>query len=150
MGRNPDFEREGRKQQTIAAGVGLITALAVVAVFHQLYFDSGMFPPVARAYAATIETGVDPTRAASLFLWAIPGAVVQLLGGPRRQLGVLFGTGLLILNSTAGWVVLAGVVARVLLARRRRNETASPRAVVAAGFIAGDALWAFGSSVVRL
>ncbi len=150
MGRNPDFEREGRKQQAVAAGVGLVTALVVVAAFHQIYFDSGMFPPVARAYAATIESGVDPTRAASLFLWAIPGAVIQLLGGPRRQLGVLFGTGLLILNPTAGWVVLAGVVVRVMLASWREHEAGSPRAVVAAGFIAGDALWAFGSSLVKL
>ena len=150
MGRDPDFEREGRKQQAVAAGVGLVTALVVVAVFHQLYFDSGMFPPVARAYAATIESGVDPTRAASLFVWAIPGAVIQLVGGPRRQLGVLFGTGLLILNPTAGWVVLAGVGVRVVLERWWGNGAGSERAVVAAGFIAGDALWAFGSSLVRL
>lgn len=150
MGRDPAFEREGRKQQAVAAGVGLVTALVVVAVFHQLYFDSGMFPPVARAYAATIESGVDPSRATNLFLWAIPGAVIQLLGGPRRQLGVLFGTGLLILNPMAGWVVLAGVVVRALLTRWRGDEASSSRAVVAAGFIAGDALWAFGSSVVRL
>ncbi len=150
MGRDPDFERAGRQQQAVAAGVGLVTALVVVAAFHHLYFDSGMFPPVARAYAATIESGVDPTLAASLFLWAIPGALIQLLGGPRRQLGVLFGTGLLILNPTAGWVVLAGVAVRFVLERWWGSEAGSSRAVVAAGFIAGDAIWAFGSSVVRL
>lgn len=150
FGREPTFELDGRRQQLIAAALGLATAVIVVVLAHGLYFERDLFPPVVRVYAVTIETGIDPSSVAGLFLWAIPGALIQLIGGPRRQLGVLLGTGLLVLNAVAGWAVLTGVIVRLLLTRTGKVEAGSPLTVVAAGLIAGDALWAFFSSVWRL
>ncbi|UCG89418.1 MAG: OPT/YSL family transporter [Gemmatimonadota bacterium] len=149
-GRRQQFERAGRRQQIIAAVLGLLAALVVVSLFHDHYFDRDMFPPVVRVYAVTIQSGIDSSSAGNLLLWAIPGALIQLIGGGRRQLGVLFATGLLVLNAAAGWVVLLGIVIRIVLTRGERVPEGSPLTVLAAGFIAGDALWAFGSSVLRL
>lgn len=47
-------------------------------------------------------------------LWAIPGAVLQALGGSRRQLGLLLVTGLLIGGVWAGWMVVLGLAGRLL------------------------------------
>ena len=120
----------------------------LVALFHDLYFSRNLFPPIDRVFAATIESGIDPSIIRSLAIWAVPGALLQLVGGPDRQLGILFGTGLLILNPAAGWAVLAGIALRLALHRRQR-VSAENTAVFGAGAIAGDALWAFGSSVIR-
>lgn len=149
-GRRGEFEREGRREQIIAAVVGLVAAIVVVGIFHDHYFERGMFPPVVRVYAATIQSGIDLSSANNLLLWAIPGAAIQLIGGAQRQLGVLFATGLLVLNAAAGWAVLVGIFVRIVLTKGERVPEGSPLTVLAAGFIAGDALWAFGSSLVHL
>ncbi|MFC1640065.1 OPT/YSL family transporter, partial [Gemmatimonadota bacterium] len=108
-----------------------------------------LFPPVVRVYAATIDAGIDGSQAMKLLLWAGPGALIQLLGGPKRQIGVLFATGLLILNPAAGWAVLLAILIRFVVARGKMLDR-SPLTVMAAGFIAGDALWSFGSAVFRM
>lgn len=148
-GRDPEFEREGRKQQVFAALLGLLTALVVVALFHDFYFGRDLFPPVVRVYAATIEAGIEGSQAAGLLLWALPGAVVQLAGGPKRQVGILFSTGLLIMNPAAGWAVLTAILIRLALTRGVTKDR-SPLTIMAAGLIAGDALWSFGSAVFRM
>jgi uncharacterized oligopeptide transporter (OPT) family protein len=81
--------------------------------------------------------------------WAIPGAVLQLLGGPRRQLGILFATGLLIPNPLAGWAVLVGIAIRVAMLKWKGAEASGPMEVLAAGFIGGDALYGFFDSVIK-
>jgi len=75
--------------------------------------------------------------------WAIPGAIIQFLGGPRRQLGILLATGLLIPSPLAGWAVVVGVVCRNLC---ERFANAEGMEVFGAGVIAGDALFAFFTS----
>ncbi|MBA3388853.1 MAG: hypothetical protein H0X19_05095 [Rubrobacter sp.] len=42
----------------------------------------------------------------------MPGALLQWLSGPSRQMGVLFATGLLITFPAVGWAVLAGILIR--------------------------------------
>jgi uncharacterized oligopeptide transporter (OPT) family protein len=145
------MELEGRRQQLFAGLVGMAVSLVVVAVAHQIYFDAGQYPPIVKVFAATIEAGVDPSLVGTLLLWAIPGAIVQLIGGSRRQMGVLLATGMLILNPLAGWSVLAGIVLRMIYPRLRKDDEAaeSEMTIAAAGFIAGDALWSFGSSTVK-
>jgi uncharacterized oligopeptide transporter (OPT) family protein len=121
----------------------------MVAAFHGVYFDHDLFPPVARVYAATVQSGVDPSLWRTLLLWATPGAILQIAGGADRQLGVLLGTGLLIVNPAAGWTVLAAITARLLLTKMCGPEVESTLVVFAAGCIAGDALWTFGDSLWR-
>jgi uncharacterized oligopeptide transporter (OPT) family protein len=148
-GRDEEFEREGRKQQIVAAVLGLMTAFVVVALFHDFYFDRDLFPPVVRVYAATIEAGIDGSQGMKLLTWAVPGALIQLIGGPKRQIGILLATGLLILNAAAGWAVLLAILIRFVVAGGKMLDR-SPLTVMAAGFIAGDALWSFGSAVFSM
>ncbi len=147
-GADPAFELDGMRQQFLAAVVAFATALAVVALSWHGYFARDLVPPVARVYVATIGAGVAPGVAPALILWAVPGALLQWAGGPRRQLGVLLSTGLLIANPAAGWGVMAGMTVR-LGWERLLGRPAGQLDAVAAGFIAGDALWSFGDSVVR-
>ncbi|MGO4125390.1 OPT/YSL family transporter [Inquilinus sp. YAF38] len=147
-GADPEFERDGRRQQLLAAMVAFLVAIAVVYVSWESYFSQDLLPPVDRVYAATIGAGVAPDVARSLALWAIPGALVQWLGGSKRQMGILFATGLLLNAPLAGWAVLAGILIRILWTRWRGEEGRSEMEVVAAGVIAGDALFSFFSSVI--
>ena len=73
----------------------------------------------------------------------VAGAIIQFLGGPRRQLGILLATGLLLLFPLAGWAVLIGIVCRVVWERFAKAEAME---VFGAGVIAGDALFAFFTS----
>jgi len=149
FGRDAAFELAGRRQQLVAALVGLLTALVVVAVFHRSYFEADLFPPVVRVYGAAINAGIDPEAGARLLAWGVLGALLQLVGGPNRQLGILFATGLLILNPLAGWAVLAGLLVRIVWARGDTAVEGAPSTVFAGGLIAGDALWSFGASLFR-
>jgi hypothetical protein len=148
-GVDPAFERDGRKQQLYAAMFAFVIAGIVVLVSYQSYFAQNLVAPVDKVYAATIKAGVAPGVAWSLFMWAIPGAILQFVGGPKRQIGVLFATGLLINFPMAGWAVLAGIVCRVIWERLRGAEGEGDMEVFAAGAIAGDAIYSFFDSVLK-
>ena len=79
-----------------------------------------------------------------------PATVVYQAGGPTRQLGLLFATGLMLLNPAAGWALLAGLAAREFARRRLRNVTPEDMRSFAGGTIAGDALHALYDSAWRL
>jgi uncharacterized oligopeptide transporter (OPT) family protein len=147
-GVDPAFEMEGRRQQFLAASVAFATALVVVGLSWRGYFARDLVPPVVRVFAATIGAGIAPGVAGSLLVWAVPGALLQAVGGSRRQLGVLLSTGLLISNTAAGWGVLAGLAVR-LAWRSGPGRRDGELDAVAAGFIAGDALFSFGDSIVK-
>lgn len=144
-GADPEFELEGRRQQFIAAMVGFVVAIVVVAVSYQMFFDAGKTAPIDAAYVASIQAGVSGDTARALLIWAIPGALLQLIGGPRQQLGILLATGLLILSPAAGWLVAAGLVVRVLAMRVFGTGVKEDLEVFAGGAIAGDALYSFGN-----
>lgn len=148
-GANPAFEREGRRQQLFAAMFAFVVAGAVVLVSYQSFFDQNLVAPVNKVYAATIKAGVAPGVAWQLFLWAIPGAILQFIGGPKRQIGVLFATGLLINFPMAGWAVLAGILCRLIWEKLRGASGEGDMEVFAAGVIAGDAIFSFFDSVSK-
>jgi uncharacterized oligopeptide transporter (OPT) family protein len=108
-----------------------------------------MFPPFDHAYVAAIRSGIDRSLIPNLVLWAIPGALMQLVGGPNRQLGILHATGLIIGNSSMGWLVLAGILIRWVLDKVYKGEAEIPLAIFGAGCIAGGALWDFGGSAIK-
>jgi uncharacterized oligopeptide transporter (OPT) family protein len=122
----------------------------VVFLFYESYFSRDLLPPVDRVFAATIEAGADPGIAGTLLVWAVPGALIQLLGGPARQLGILFATGLLIDNPVAGWTALLALAVRAILLRRFGEGIGGTMYVLAGGFIAGSALTSFGTATARL
>ncbi len=148
-GADPAFEREGRKQQLYAAMFAFVVAGVVVFLSYQGYFAANKVAPVDRVYVATIKAGASWEVAQQLMIWAIPGAIVQFVGGPKRQLGVLFATGLLLLNPTAGWAVLVGVLLRIVWTRTTTGARQSEMEVFAAGVIAGDALYSFYDTMAK-
>jgi uncharacterized oligopeptide transporter (OPT) family protein len=149
-GKDPEYERQGRRQQYLAELVGFAVAGVMVLLLYERYFSADLIPPVDRVYAATLAAGTTPGLTGMLLLWALPGALVQLLGGASRQIGILFATGLLIHNPVAGWAALMALAVRGLLVRRFGKEAHSPMYVLAGGFIAGSALAGFGTGVARM
>lgn len=148
-GADPEFEREGRKQQLYAAMFAFVVAGVVVYLTYGSYFAANKVAPVDRVYVATINAGASWAVAQQLAIWAIPGAIIQFLGGPSRQLGVLLATGLLLLNPLAGWAVLVGVALRAIYTKMTAGKKQSDMEVFAAGVIAGDALYSFYDTASR-
>jgi uncharacterized oligopeptide transporter (OPT) family protein len=142
-GADPVFEREGRQQQLFAALFAFVVAGVVVLIAYPGYLANNLVAPVDRVFAATIKAGASMDVARQLLIWAIPGAILQFAGGPKRQMGVLFSTGLLLLVPFAGWAVITGVVLRLLWTRFAGDGQRSTMEVFAAGVIAGDALFSF-------
>ena len=146
-GEDEDYERQGRRAQFGAEIFGFAVAAVFVALTFSRYFEADLFPPVDHVYVATIEAGSDPALLRALLLWAVPGALVQWIGGPSRQIGILFATGLLILNPAAGWTVIVALAARLAIVRRYGERAEGPMYVLAGGFIAGSAVTSFGRGV---
>ena len=142
-----DFEREGRLQQYFADLIGFAVGLVIVALAWRAYFSQDLIPPVDLVFADTIEAGTSAGLSAVglLLLWAIPGALIQWLGGPSRQMGILFATGLLITFPAAGWAVLLGILIRLVIQRSYGERAETPMTIAAAGIIAGDAIYGFSS-----
>lgn len=149
-GADPEFEKEGRKQQYIAELISFMVAIIVVAFAHNFYFEQDLFPPVDRVYVATIEAGANIDVAMKLLIWAVPGAIIQFAGGPSRQLGVLFATGLLINYPIAGITVIAGLIIRAIVVKIFKQEGQNSLYVLGAGFIAGAAVYGFFTSTLKL
>ncbi len=147
-GADPAFELEGRKQQLIAAMLAFVIAIPVVYIAHDTLFSQGLVPPVAKVYVATINAGAVPGIAKMLLIWAIPGALIQLIGGPKRQLGVLLATGLLIANPLAGWAVVVGIALRLIIEKVGGEKSRSYMEVFAGGVIAGDAIFSFANATL--
>jgi uncharacterized oligopeptide transporter (OPT) family protein len=145
---HPDYlryELDGRRQQYFSAIVGFVVGLLVVVLLWRSYFEDGLLPPVATVYADTIRAGLsDPGTIQTILLWAVPGAVLQALGGPKRQMGLLLATGLLISSPYACWLVFAALLVRVGYRRLRGPDGDEQLALVGAGIIAGDALASVG------
>jgi len=148
-GSDPAFEQDGRRQQLIAAMFAFVVAAVVVLIAYPSFFAQNLVAPVDRVYVATIKAGASSGVAMSLLIWAIPGAIIQALGGPKRQLGVLLSTGLLIAFPIAGWAVIAGVACRSVWERLIKAGGTETMQIFGAGVIAGDALYAFFSSMAR-
>lgn len=149
-GKDKALEMAGRKQQYFAELIGLVVAAIVVFIVYKNYFNKDLFPPVDRVYVSTIQAGASPVIKKYLLLWAIPGAIVQAIGGPARQLGILFATGLLINYPIAGITVIAGIVVRLIIIRIFKEEGQNTLYVLGAGLIAGSTLVSFFTSTLSL
>jgi uncharacterized oligopeptide transporter (OPT) family protein len=145
-GRGEDrvAERDGRRQQLVAAFLGFLVAVAFVWAVSDRYFVRNLLPPADRVYAATIAAGASRDVLARLLLWAVPGAILQAAGGASRQIGILFATGLLIYNPAAGWTALAALGLRAIVQKQYGERAQTPMYVLAGGFLAGSALTSFG------
>lgn len=144
------FELEGRRQQWLSSLIGFFAAIVVVALSHGALLEGGFNVPINATYIAAIKAGISADVARELAIWAVPGVLLQLLGGPRRQIGVLFATGLLITNAAAGWMVAVGLLIRFVISRSKaKTRFARGIEVAAGGVIAGDALTGFAVGAGR-
>ena len=140
-GQDQELELEGRKQQYYSEMIGFVVAFVLVAIMAGKYFDQGLFAPVDATFAATIEAGAGAGVAKWLVIWAIPGAIIQLLGG-SRQVGILFATGLLVGSTINGLTILIALVLRYVLVKRNK-ENEQTLNILGAGSLAGAALYSF-------
>lgn len=147
-GRDPELEKEGRKQQYFSEILGITVALVLVAVIANQYFDQGLFAPVDATFAKTIEAGAGGDVAKWLFIWAIPGALIQLIGG-SKQVGILFATGLLVGSSINGVTILVALLIRFIVVKRN-EEHAQTLNILGAGSLAGAALYSFFTATLSL
>lgn len=147
-GQDQELELEGRKQQYYSEMIGFVVAFVLVAIMAGKYFDQGLFAPVDATFAATIEAGAGAGVAKWLVIWAIPGAIIQLLGG-SRQVGILFATGLLVGSTINGLTILIALVLRYVLVKRNK-ENEQTLNILDAGSLAGAALYSFFTATLSL
>jgi uncharacterized oligopeptide transporter (OPT) family protein len=148
-GDHPELEMAGRLEQFKAELLGFAAAIIFLLIFYRAYFESNLFPPVDKVFVATIKAGTSMEVLKWLLIWAVPGAIIQLIGGPDRQIGILFATGLLILNPKAGWTALVALAVRVIILKIYGKKIQNTMYVLAGGFIAGSALVSFGTGTVK-
>ena len=147
-GSNPELEKEGRKQQYYSELLGFIIAFVMVAFFAFRYFNQGLFAPVSNTFVATISAGASMEIAKWLVIWAIPGAVIQLIGG-KHQLGILFATGLLVGTILNGLTIVVGLIIRLAYVRGDKEREQALN-IVGAGALAGAALYSFFTATLGL
>ena len=147
-GKDQELELEGRKQQYISEIIGFIVAFILVAIMAKQYFNQGLFAPVDATFAATIEAGAGGDVAKWLLIWAIPGAIIQLLGG-SRQVGILFATGLLVGSTINGLTILIALLIRYILVKKNK-ENEQTLNILGAGSLAGAALYSFFTATLSL
>ncbi|MFU0832443.1 MAG: OPT family oligopeptide transporter [Oscillospiraceae bacterium] len=147
-GADPAFEKEGRKQQYICEIFSFVIAFAMVAFLANTYFNQGMFAPVSKTFATTIEAGASPEIAKWLLIWTIPGAIIQFVGG-KRQIGILFATGLLVGSIMNGLTIIVGLLIRLIVVRRNK-ENEQVLNILGAGALAGAAVYSFFTATLGI
>jgi uncharacterized oligopeptide transporter (OPT) family protein len=148
-GANPEFERAGKVQQCWAELIGFAVAIVFILFFYKNYFAADLIPPVDRVYVATIKAGTSPEVLRWLGIWAIAGAIIQAIGGPAKQIGILFATGLLIFNPWAGWTAILSILTRIAILKKYGKRAEGPMYVLAGGFIAGSAITSFTTGTLQ-
>ena len=141
-GNDKSYELYGRKQQVIIELIGGIIGVLVVFFTMDMYFEQGIVPPVSKVFATTILASADFNIIKQLIIWAIPGFLIQFLGGSSKMIGVLFATGLLINNPIYGIGVLSAILVRIIFGTEFME-------VRDAGLIAGDGLFGFFYSLIK-
>lgn len=143
------YEYEGKREQFISGMIGFAVAAGIVLLMWRTYFENGQIPPVSQVYADTIQAGLtNPNTLQNLLIWAIPGAILQAIGGSSRQMGIMFATGLLISAPNACWFIFVALAVRIFVRKRYGQKAEDDLALVGAGFIAGDAIASAGQLFV--
>ena len=128
-------EASGRRQQTIMKFLGVIIGILMAFFFGSYITGGGAIPPMSIFYARTISEYMTTSLFIELFLWAIPGAILQFVFG-NKQVGLMLATGLLISNGLFGLFILVTLIFRIKFGVKSM-------AVRGPGLIAGDGLWGF-------
>lgn len=144
-GKNKAYELDGRRQQMFAEIMGGFIGIVVVGALMGMHFKQDLIPPVSRVFAATVKAGSHPEILREMAIWAIPGALLQIIGGSKKALGILCATGLLINNPIYGvGLVIALGIRRIFYAKHREAME-----LYGAGFVAGDGIYGFIFAIGR-
>lgn len=144
-GKDKEYELFGRKQQVQIEIYGAVIGIIIVMLFANMTLNQGLIPASSVTFASTCEAVANPDMVKELLLWAIPGAIIQILGG-KHMIGVLFATGLVINSPVYGIGVLVTVAIRLIF-RKKGDDFMNCRD---AGLIAGDGLYGFFSSLIKM
>ena len=117
-------------------------------VFNDVVMKERLPKAAYKKMKATIEAGAGGDVAKWLIIWAIPGAIIQFLGG-SRQIGILFATGLLVGSTINGLTILIALLIRFVLVRRNK-ENEHTLNILGAGSLAGAALYSFFTATLAL
>ncbi len=139
---NPEREVYGRKQQVFIEMLGAFIGIIVVIFFADMTLKDGLIPATSTVFATTAQMGSNMALLKELALWAVPGAIIQIIGR-KYMFGVLLATGLLINNPIYGIGVVVAVVIRKIIGDEFMNCRD-------AGLIAGDGLFSFFSSLIKM
>ncbi|WZL72236.1 OPT/YSL family transporter [Clostridiaceae bacterium 35-E11] len=148
-GQNIAYEVEGRKEQFQAELMGVVIGIVIAIISYKRYFSQDLVPPVSKVFAATIEAGTSPEILKNLVMFAIIGGVIQLIGGTKRQIGVLFATGLLIASPLGGIAALVSITIRIILEKKFGEKIQNTLAISAAGFIVGSSVFNFVNGTIN-
>ena len=119
--------------------------MGVVAALMNMHFKQDLIPPVSRVFAATIKAGSHPEILREMAMWAIPGAILQLIGGSKKALGILCATGLLINNPIYGVGLVIALIIRKIYYEKHKDTME----LYGAGFVAGDGIYGFFFAIGR-
>ena len=144
-GLDPAYELAGRRQQMISELLGGVIAIAATGLLMNLHFKLDMIPPISKVFAATAKAGLHPEILRQLMMASVFGAALQLIGGTKKALGILFATGLLINNPIYGIGLLIALLIRWPLEKKYKPELE----IYGGGFVAGDGLYGFFNAVIR-
>lgn len=147
-GKDPSYELRGQKQQYMAETVGALVGSLIAILSFKRYFMNGQFPPFSSVFNATISAGASPEILKNLVIFGVIGAIIQAIGGTKRQAGIMFATGLLIGNTIGGIAALIAIAIRVIIEKRYGEKANSVIAVSAAGFIVGSSVFSFANGIV--
>ena len=142
QGADKERERYGRRQQILIKQLGVAIGIAVAVVFGMMLIRNDVLPPMSIFYADTIGANVDIAVIRQLVVWAVPGAVLQVVFG-NKSAGLMLAAGLLINNAVFGLAILAALGVRLVVGEKHMG-------VRAPGLIAGDGLVGFVGNVFRV
>ena len=145
-GANMAYEKDGRRQQMLTELIGGVVAFVTVGLLMNMHFQLDLIPPVSRVFATTIQAGLQPSILPQLMWGAVFGGLLQLIGGAKKALGILFATGLLINNPIYGVGLLIALLIRFPLQKKYKAELE----LYGGGFIAGDGLYGFFNALIRV
>lgn len=51
----------------------------------KMHFNLNLLPPVIRVFATTVQAGSDYSILQEMLFWAVPGALLQIIGGSKKR-----------------------------------------------------------------
>ena len=141
QGKNAEHEKYGRRQQIIAKQIGVLVGILMAMVFGMMLVQNNIVPPMSLFYAGTVHSAAGPGLMRELVIWAIPGAILQIIFG-NKSVGLMLATGLLINNPIFGISVLAAITVRLIIGTKFMT-------IRGPGLIAGDGLFGFGANIFK-